>query len=69
MSQDTEPEVPRIDRDEIRRAQDLVALYVPADISLVDELLENRRRGADDNRNGERERIFFHEQKNHWPGD
>lgn len=33
--------------NEIRRAQELVAKHVPADVSLVDELITERRREAD----------------------
>ena len=32
----------------IRRAQEMVAQYVPGDVSLVDELIAERRAAADD---------------------
>ena len=34
-------------REAIKRAQDLVARYVPADRSLADELIDERRREAE----------------------
>lgn len=37
----------------IRRAQDLIAEYVPADVSLVDELIAERRREAAREASGE----------------
>lgn len=47
-------EVRIVSRDRaIRRAQELVAKYVPDDVSLVDELIAERRREVADEEKGE----------------